>query len=67
MKLTAFKHRSPKIGFQIDTNKMALLANQIEAERDTANHRANSEHHFGNQSESENGLDHWITNLRLTQ
>ena len=36
------------MGFQIDTSKIALSANQIEAEQVLANQRTGSEHHLGN-------------------
>ena len=39
---------STQMGFQIDTSKIALSANQIEAEQVLANQRTGSEHHLGN-------------------
>jgi len=39
-----------QVGFQIDARLIELLANQIRAERVSANHRASSEHQFENQS-----------------
>ena len=43
-----FEIPSSDVGFQIDTSKMVLSANQIEAEGASANQKTGSGHHFEN-------------------
>ena len=55
-----------KMGFQIDASKIAISANQIQAEKLSTNQRASSEHHFENQWKALFSMLHSLCSIDYT-